>query len=358
MTRWTAGLTAALLTSSAFAQSEPPPRSALSQEERDRRDNMPRMPDKKPTSKYDVTAAAGPWLVCVKSYKGDRAGDLAGAFVEYIRKEYKLPAFVHLRGWDEYLAEDKRVQEVIKIKKAEYVARGEEPPPTYKVKRLRIELEYAIFVAPQKGPLNNDEEAGQFLRKTVRLLPPPPDEFLHTVVVSGDEGTQYSALNPFQTAMAVPNPAIARAKPETGLPKITALMKELNAKEDYSLLKTAKPYTLLVRVYNSPSVVQPKDRSLVEKLFSDGGAAQYLEAMGKQAHNVAEALRGMKPSYDAYVLHTKYVSYVCVGQYDKPDDEKLLSTMRTLANMQLRDKEGNVAEQFMAAPVAMMVPQP
>jgi len=68
---------------------------------------------------------------------------------------------------------------------------------------------------------------------------------------------------------------------------------------------------------------------------------------------VAEFLRGMKPtSFDAYVMHTRNSSIVCVGSYDRPDDPALLQMQKTIGGLKI----GHL-DQLMAIPLPMEIPK-
>ena len=58
-----------------------------------------------------------------------------------------------------------------------------------------------------------------------------------------------------------------------------------------------------------------------DNLKTGGKSGQRVDAAATSAHNLAELLR--KAKLDAYVLHTKYTSIVCVGGYDTVDDPAL-----------------------------------
>ena len=131
----------------------------------------------------------------------------------------------------------------------------------------------------------------------------------------------------------------------------------LNAGQPYSLIdQTKKPYTLVVQTYGSKflgHVVRPGE-VMDTKSKTDGAM---LERAAQQAHAVAEALRNMK--YKAYVLHTRYESFVCVGEYDSDKDPELLANAKAFASLPLRDeKKGLIIETFMERPLPAPIPRP
>ena len=113
-------------------------------------------------------------------------------------------------------------------------------------------------------------------------------------------------------------------------PKADEFLMSLNSGQPYSLIhKTKKDFTLVVqtygtklgRVFKPGEVMQANGRS-------DG---ELLERAAQQANALAGALRKVKPPngpWDAYVLHTRYESFVCVGEYDAKDDDRLLAAKK------------------------------
>jgi hypothetical protein len=140
-------------------------------------------------------------------------------------------------------------------------------------------------------------------------------------------------------------------------PKVDEFLERLNAGQPYSLIhNTKKPITLVVQTYGSKfgmgRVVKPGEPTPTTGK-ADG---EMLERAAHQAIAVAEVLRAMK--YDAYVLHTRYESFVCVGEYDSKDDPKLLANAKALAGLPLRDeKKGVIIETFMEKPLPALIPR-
>ena len=107
------------------------------------------------------------------------------------------------------------------------------------------------------------------------------------------------------------------------------LLRKLNAVEPFSLLACKKPFTLAVKDFPTPTIVQAKGSggAFLDSLGIGKASGQREDAAAKSAHLLAEWLR--QGRIDAYVLHTKYTSIVCVGNFDTPDDPNL-RTMKSL----------------------------
>ena len=349
-----AALAAVLGAGSAFAQYDLPLSRPAGKE----------IDDPKPGYKYELKPEHGAFLVCVKTFRGATAGDrrvkeLAEGLAEYIRSECRLYAYVHERGW---LLRQERAKEkaaVIVAKKKYYAEQGIEPTEEMlRVKMARIPDEYAVLVAPGKGTLKTLDEALEFANY-IRKLNAPPAEFCDAVVVGTDRDIarkQGDPVNPFLAALAGPNPTIPKSPAAAKPAKADEFLLSLNAGQPYSLIhQTKKPVTLVVKVYG----VQAGHWSKPGEVMQTSGRAdgEVLERIAQQAQALAKALRAMR--YDAYVLHTRYESFVCVGEYDSKDDAELKATAKALASLPLKkEKTGEVIETLMEKPLPAAIPRP
>jgi hypothetical protein len=110
-----------------------------------------------------------------------------------------------------------------------------------------------------------------------------------------------------------------------------------------------------VKIYGAQAGHWGKSEDVVQASGRTDGAM--LERMAQQAHALAKALRAMR--YDAYVLHTRYESFVCVGEYDSKEDAELKANAKALANLPLKDqKTGTVIETLMEKPLPAAIPRP
>jgi hypothetical protein len=231
-----------------------------------------------------------------------------------------------------------------------------------RVKMARIPDEYAVFVAPGKGSLKNMDEAIEFA-KYIHKLPCPPAEFCDSIVVgsSSDVARQRGqSRNPFPTAMPGRNRTLPPKKSDAERPKADEFLLSLNAGQPYSLIhKTKKPVTLVVQIYGTKNGVGQlvKPGEVVQTRAPATG--ELLERAAQQANALAKVLRGQDPPYDAYVLHTRYESYVCVGQFDSKDDDELLAISKRLAGRPFLDQKTNqVIETLMEKPLPAAIPRP
>jgi hypothetical protein len=202
---------------------------------------------------------------------------------------------------------------------------------------------YRDQVAVLVGGFATEQEAVKALAK-VKKWPPPKDPLLMdggAIVSPGPDGKpmtmEKDRLNPFPQAMVVPNPAVPRAASAapTGLDPFVV---KLNEGKPYSLLKATKGWTIAVKSFSAPLVIQSKDEdsSMMRKMLGKSSGGDVLAAGAEQAEMLAKALRDprMKPCpFEAFVLHTRTGSIVTVGQFDGPTDPALLETRRILMGM-------------------------
>ncbi len=311
---------------------------------------------------YPITPQAGEWLICAKSYIGENARTLAEELAHEIRTQYNLPAYVFNRGAEERDREEKRLAEMRKRQEEFLRQLGAVPADQrWRYRTLRIEEQFAVLV----GGYPSIEVARKELDK-IRKLKPPAEKFMDRAVLvkanenNGNGSTIESAwVNPFQTAFIVHNPTIPMEKEDPNKPD--PFLKDLNEGESLSVLKCRKDWTLVVKVYHGQTIVQPKNASstFLSRLTMGGNKTDLLSAAAMQARSLAEYLRSMKEMpVEAYVMHTRHSSIVCVGQFDSPEDPKLQQMQKLLANMKITNKEKTIVlDQLSPQPLPMKIPR-
>jgi hypothetical protein len=324
--------------------------------------------DQKPVYKYELKPEHGEYLVFVKTFPGQHAGDKtvkeqAEGLAEYIRAECRLNAYVLESGWPKRQERKKELDALMAAKKQYYEVERKMPIPEHekKVKMARIVDEYSVFVAPGKGSLRTYEEAQEFA-KYVRNLKAPPAEYCDDLVLGKEQGDKSlhrtgTSVNPFSIAFAGRNQSIPKAAAVHKAPKADDFLMKLNAGESYSLVHKAKRnWTLVVKTYGGePRVLKPG------QVVQTGGEStgEMLERAGQQARQLAELLRKVDSKWEAFVLHTPYNSIVCVGDFEKPDDAVMESLKRDLSSFALTDKkDGKVLDTLIARPQPVMIPKP
>lgn len=334
--------------------------------------------DPKPVYKYELKPEHGEFVVFVKAYQAPQAGDqhgkardLAEGLAEWIRSECRLYAHVHERGWLQRREQEKEKAAVIKAIRDYYTPMGySEEAIAQVIKRdvkfARIPDEYVVYVAPGKGELKSLDEGVAFA-KYVHKLPTPPEQFCDAVFVGAERDAARGAgqrSNPFASAVPGRNPTLPKKVTAAERPKADSFLLSLNSGQPYSLIhKTKKGITLVVQSYGTKNGIGQlvKPGEVVQTAGRADGAL--LERAAQQANTMVEVLRQQPPKvggpFDAYVLHTRHESFVCVGEYDSDKDPKLLALQKQMASMQLTDgKTKQVIETLMEKPIPALIPRP
>lgn len=301
---------------------------------------------------WSVKPEHGPWMICIKSYRDDPTAAVSARksseeLANEIRTNHKAAAFLFEWGAEERKKEQARREayrdkvrkeyapflelQVQMKKKAE--TQGSEfinAPPTVRIPTVEYTEQFAVLVGGFK-----DMETAREALNTVRKWTPPKgkDHLFDRAVISrpGEKGSEVEGafINPYTSAMVVPNPTVRQSDPNAP-PPVDPLLAKLNENEEFSLLKNPKPVTLCVKVFSVPSRTQPKQEDLgstIGKMFTSKNA-KYLDATALQAHELAKALRDPKMlhgPFETYVLHAKTGSMVCVGGFAGPDDPALVA---------------------------------
>ncbi len=318
---------------------------------------------------WAVGPDSGAWMVCVKSYAGDTAKAHAVELAGVIRNQYRSTAYLFERNSEERRREEQRQANYRAAKEAELApflqAQAKfqaeaadkgiefiETAATFRMPKVAIESQWAVLV----GGFPDAETARKAL-DTVRTWPVPANVALLDRAVSSRPGEDGRAvlegtyINPFRSAMVVPNPAAKRvAAAEANAPDPVLI--KLNEEEPYSLLRNPKGWTLIVKDFTVPTTVQSKDQEggIMARLFGDANdPSKLLDATANQARELAKALRteamgrgaqaaagraGLTPRpLESFVLHHRTGSRVTVGSFDAIDDPALVEMQQVLAHM-------------------------
>jgi hypothetical protein len=312
-----------------------------------------------PQKNYQVTPDVGPWLICAKSYMGEMAPQFAHDLVLELRSRYDLPAYVFNRGAEERRKLQDELEKQRRDQEEQLRLAGLQPDMPIPLRHVRIEEQCAVLI----GGYKDMETARKALEKIKKLEPPKSVPAEYVFQARPDEkGTgrvlERAQIKPFAASFVAPNPTVPQEKPSElrGVDSYDFL-KKLNAGESFNLLKCGKPWTLAIKEFRGPTIVQPKSTStnIMEKLMGQSG--DQLSASAMNAHNMAECLN--KIGYHAYVLHTRTSSVVCVGAYDKPDDHALQTTRQVLLSSQFSTPNFPGTESgLMPQLLPMPVPQP
>ena len=293
-------------------------------------------PQEKPDINQDiqVTKELGPWLIMVQSYTTPEASIMARQMVQELRTTYRLPAYTFNFGAEKKRDEYERVKKVIEDQRAFLLKNGLPLDAHVRVRTIHIEEQVGVLIGgyPTK-------EAAEKARNAIRKLKPPdPTKVQLSVQFSGNgeinkygklNGAKGAYVNPFLMAFIAHNPLMKLERPADWDKPDMNLLRKLNAYEPYSLLNCKKPYTLAVRDFPTPTIVQAKSGggAILSSLGLGSKSAVREDTAAAAAHSMAEWLR--KGRIDAYVLHTTYRSIVFVGNFERRDDPNL-TTMKEI----------------------------
>jgi hypothetical protein len=317
----------------------------------------------------EVTPQVGPWLVQLTYYQGPEAPQMAREMVSYLRSDaYKLPAYVFNHGTEEKRKEYERVQREHE-KHKEMVAKQRDALKgqdiifgSTRVPYVRVEEQVAVVV----GGYRDEAAAKRALDQMRNLKPPDPSKVKLAMIFGGErdlkdpknlkiDKAEVKYLSPFRTAWVARNPTIKSDQPQERDGLELDALKKFNAGEPFSLLQCKKPYTLVVKIVQVPTVIQGRnERTSTLEITGVLKNGDRVDAAAQSAHSLCELLR--KAKYESYVLHTKFSSMVTIGQFDGVDDPNLRSMQSLLVERLRVDTDRGDVVKFLPQPVPMEVP--
>jgi hypothetical protein len=315
-----------------------------------------------PANPYPIPPdVVAPWMICAASYMSPDAPELARQVALELRTRHNMAAYIFNRG-DEERARQREERE-----------RLQQMYPGVPIRRrtVRIQDSCAVLVGPFK-----DVETANTALGIIKKLPMPKLELgegksaydLVTALETDPEThkpvLKRKPINPFTQALVVRNPAAPATHAER--PKFDPFWKQLNADEEYSLLRCPHPWTLVVKEYYGASslVGQPRstDSGSMLKMLGLGNQkpGEALGAAAMQAHELARFLRDPKLGFEAYVLHTRDRSIVTVGGFKEYNGADIQRVQRQLSSLKFSPDGRNVQDPvgLMANPLPMEVPRP
>jgi hypothetical protein len=291
-------------------------------------------------------------MICAASYSGPNAPFLARQLAEDVRTKHKVPAYIFNH------ANEERRKQAEDYERARQTALAQGSPVAPRRRIFRIEEQCAVLIGGPGAGWADIDPATSYLKK-VRQWPLPDlkldnglPAFDQTLDVTPDNTGRPQIkrvnVNPFLTSFVIRNPAVPQASQEK--PRFDPFWKKLNANEDFSLLECPQPWTLAVKVYSSPGVVQPSGSGGFLDKIGLGGLrpGEGISAAGLQAHHLADFLRRL--GFKAYVLHTRTNSVVTVGEFSGPKDPEMERMQDRLSRLSFKpDPRSPNASRFAAA---------
>jgi hypothetical protein len=290
---------------------------------------------------YTITDQNGPWFVLCSTFVGEAAEAQAKQLVLELRREFKLPAYVHEMQWDfsgkvtgrgldkygrpkqmEYASGEKREELAVLVGDFSAIDDPEAKKTLEKIRYLRPQCLDPEYIA-KTGQKNARAFAG-WRATAVKFF-------------SNDENAKQRG--PMGKAFMVNNPLIPEEYfKQKGLNPMVARM---NEPVEHSLLKCPGRYSVQVATFGGANVSIPKEVEAIEK--GEKQLKSRLEKAAMQAHLLTAALRAK--GYEAYEFHDEGASIVTVGSFDSvgtpradgkieinPEIHKIMQTFGTTAD--------------------------
>ena len=302
---------------------------------------------------YAVTPQSGLWMICVASYQGESAAELAFLLCTSLRQNHH-PAYVFNRSSEER----KKLQEELDR------IQGTNPGA---VRRWKLAHPEEQQIAVLIGGYKDIDAASSDLKKVrkwdlpdIRLKSGKPAFDTYDVYEPVASTKSYDVkrypVNPFHTAFVIRNPTIAQERKP--VVKEDPLWKKLNADEPRSLYKCKKPWTLAVQEFRGTQIMQTSSSSggFLDKLgFGDHNLGRRLDYSAKMAEDLCDMFR--KLGFKSYVLHTRTHSVVTVGEFDSRDDPAMAQTQEKLTHFSFKSATtGETPFKLFAKALPMEVP--
>lgn len=268
--------------------------------------------DTDPGKPYRLTQDEGPWHILAASFAGPGAEKQAHELVVELRRESRLPAYIHKQTYDyteklDGLTLDKYGDRA-KMKYANNADRYDsfavlignfestEDP------QLEKTLAKVKYLRPQTLDISQNQQSTQRFagwRALQRRMNGNP--------VKRDKG-------PMGNAFATRNPLLPEEyfQPD-GLDEFVIGM---NKNVEFSVLKNPGAFTVRVATFKGNETTNARE---IEAIEQAGKISNKLEMAADRAHRLTVALR--EQGIEAYEFHDRYESLVTVGSFDSEGDE-------------------------------------
>jgi len=285
-------------------------------------------PDAK--NSYQLNPQSGAWLIFCASYSGPDSMAMAQQVVATLRTRDRMPAYIlhHSSGG----AGKTGKNESAKVPAVEGRRRKTKQPPEecavmiggfQTIDQARAALDKVKALKPPEIKL----EEGKATADIISIYEPVPGKGVEI---------RREMVNPFTRSFVTRNTTIPSNVPPP--PKYDPMLRQLNANEPNSLLKSRKNWTLLVKEYRGATMVQPVAGAQTSGTFLEkiglGKGNDTLNACGMQAQETARVLK--KLEFDPYILHTRTSSMVTIGSFESENDPRMQQVIATLAKMNLQ----------------------
>ena len=259
-----------------------------------------------PLNWYELTEDQGPWMILAASFRGPQAQRQAHELVLELRKEFKLPAYLHARQFDFTQRErglgftENGRPKVMRYQNAEKVVdvavlvgdfHSVEDP------RAQRTLEIIKYARPEclKRTHRTSQELAEY-RDAQRAI--------HRFLLKDEKKT----IGPMRAAFVTPNPMLPQ---EAIMPQgLDPLVVEMNRDVPFSLLDCRGAYSVKVATFRGLSTMKLPE---IDALESGVNTNSTLIHAAENAHQMAIELR--ERGVEAYEFYDRHESVVTVGSF-------------------------------------------
>ncbi|MFM2093037.1 MAG: hypothetical protein RIS70_161, partial [Planctomycetota bacterium] len=260
--------------------------------------------DADPNKSYELTQKHGPWLILASTFAGEGAEQQAQELVLELRRDYRLPAYVHKQHFD-FTDSLEGVNKNRQRTKMKYQTAVEFDEIAVLVGNFQTvddpAMEKALKTIKYAKPKSLDHGTN---KKTTQRFTGYRDLW-KTFSASEDTKTRGPMRNAFATCNPMLPPEYFRGS------GIDPLVKQMNKDADFSLLKNKAKYTVKVATFSGNSTMFFRDD---EELDKKKNGKTMLEDAALKANRLAKVLRAK--GVEAYEFHDRHESYVTVGSFD------------------------------------------
>jgi hypothetical protein len=288
--------------------------------------------DADPEKAYKLSEENGPWMIMTCSFSGDGAENQARELAIELRKRYKLESYIHKVRFELGEAPTRGIDRFGEPRRGRYRPGSE------------IE-EYAVLVGNYQTV--DDPEAQRVLQK-IKFARPECLELAegkstHQTLagwrmiqkqVQEALGSERKARGPMGHAMVTTNPLLPQDYHKS--PGVDAFVLGINRDVRYCLLDCPGKYSVQVAQFTGEVIIDQKKINSGEVSASGSKLAE----AGDKAEKLTEALRLL--GYEAFCLHDRYASIVCVGSFDS------VGTPRSDGKIEINPQVHRIIEVFRA----------
>lgn len=268
--------------------------------------------DTDPGKSYRLTENEGPWHILAASFAGPGAEKQAHDLVMELRREFRLPAYIHKQTYD-------YTERMDGLTLNKY---GDRAKMKYANNAQRYDS-FAVLIGNYESTA--DSQLEKTLNKVKYLRPQTLD------ITRNQHSTQrfagWRALQrrmngdpmkrdkgPMGNAFATRNPLLPD---EYFTPNgLDDFVIDMNKNVEFSVLKNPAAFTVRVATFKGNETTNAREIEAIER---DGKITNKLELAADRAHRLTMALR--EQGVEAYEFHNRYESIVTIGSFDSEGEE-------------------------------------